>query len=83
MSIAASALLSSSTSTQQQLQALLLGKCTRQLSDQHFDNVIDDWCLRHYPVQPHTGTNASKQHSWDMPSVDATFSSLLAAQPDD
>ena len=82
MSIAPSAFLSSSTSTQQ-LQTLLLDKCAWQLSDQHFDNVLDDWCQRHYPVQPPTGTNASKQRSWDMPSVDATFNSLFAAQPDD
>ena len=41
MSIAPSAFLSSSTSTQQ-LQALLLGKCTWQQSDQYFDNVMDD-----------------------------------------
>ena len=82
MSIAPSAFLSSSTSTQQ-LQTLLLDKCAWQLSDQHFNNVLDDWCQRHYPVQPPTGTNASKQRSWDMPSVDATFNSLFAAQPDD
>ena len=82
MSIAPSAFLSSSTTTQQ-LQTLLLDKCAWQLSDQHFDNVLDDWCQRHYPVQPPTGTNASKQRSWDMPSVDATFNSLFAAQPDD
>ena len=82
MSIAPSAFLSSSTSTQQ-LQTLLLDKCAWQLSNQHFDNVLDDWCQRHYPVQPPTGTNASKQRSWDMPSVDATFNSLFAAQPDD
>ena len=81
MSIALSAFLSSSTSTQQ-LQTLLLGKCVWQLSDRHFDNFLDDWCQRHYPVQPPTGTNASKQRSWDMPSVDATFNSLFAAQPD-
>ena len=43
MSIVLSAFLSLSTSTQQ-LQALLLGKCTWQLSDQHFDNIMDDWC---------------------------------------
>ena len=57
MSIAPSAFLSSSTSTQQ-LQTLLLDKCAWQLSDQHFDNDLDDWCQRHYPVQPPTGTNA-------------------------
>ena len=82
MSIAPSAFLSSSTSTQQ-LQTLLLGKCTWQLSDQHFDHAMDDWCQRHNPVQPPTGTIASKQRSRDMPSVDATFNSLFAAQPDD
>ena len=43
MSIARPAFLSSSTSTQQ-LQALLLGKCTWQLSDQHFGIVMDDQC---------------------------------------
>ena len=79
MFIAPSAFLSSSTSIQQ----LLLDKCAWQLSDQHFDNVLDDWCHCHYPVQPPTGTNASKQRSWDMSSVDATFNSLFAAQPDD
>ena len=82
MSIVPSALLSSSTSTQQ-LKALLLGKCTWQLSDQHFDNFRDDWCQRHYPVLPPTDNNACKQHPWDMLSVDATFNSLFAAQPDD
>ena len=41
MSITPSAFLSSSTSTQQ-LQALLLDKCAWQLSDQHFDNIMDD-----------------------------------------
>ena len=43
---------------------------------------MDDWCQHHYPVQPPTGTNESKQYSWDVPSVDATFISLFAAQPD-
>ena len=43
MSVAPSAFLSSSISTQQ-LQTLLLDKCAWQLSDQHFDNVLDDWC---------------------------------------
>ena len=46
MLIALSAFLASSTSTQQ-LQAILLGKCKWQLSDQHFDNIMDDWCQRH------------------------------------
>ena len=41
MSIAPSAFLLSSTSTQH-LQALLLGKCTWRLSDSHFDNVMND-----------------------------------------
>ena len=82
MSIAPSAFLLSPTSTQQ-LQTLLLDKCTWQLSDQHFDNAMDDWCQRHYPGQPPTGTNASKQRSWDMATVDATFNSLFSAQPDD
>ena len=82
MSLAPSAFLASSTSTQQ-LQALLLDKCTWQLSDQHFENVMDDWCQRYYPVQPPTGTNASKQRSLDIPSVDAIFDSLFAAQPGD
>ena len=82
MFIAPSAFLASSTSTQQ-LQALLLSKCTWQLSDQHFDNVMDDWCQLHYPVLPPIGTNASKQRSRDMSSVDATFNSLFAAQPND
>ena len=81
ISLAPSAFLSSSTSTQQ-LQALLLGKCTWQLSDQHFNYATDYWCQRLYPLQPPTGTNTSKQRSWDMPSVDATFNSLFAAQPD-
>ena len=62
MSIAPLAFLSSSTSTQQ-LQTLLLDKCSWQLSDQHFDNFLDYWCQRHYPVQPLTCTNASKQRS--------------------
>ena len=75
MSIAPSAFLSLSTSIQQ-LQAMFLRKCTRQLSDQHFDNVLDGRYQRHYPVQSPTGTNASKQLSCDMPSVDATFNSL-------
>ena len=44
---------------------------------------MDDWCLRHYPVQPPIGTKARKQRSWDVPSVIATFNYLLAAQPDD
>ena len=39
---------------------------------------MDNWCQCQYPVQPPTGTNASKQSSWDMPSVDTTFNSLLA-----
>ena len=43
---------------------------------------MDDKCQRHYTVQPRTSTNASKQHSWDMSSVDATFNFLYAAQPD-
>ena len=59
ISIAPPAFLSSSTSTQQ-LQALLVGKCTWQLSAHHFDNVMDDWCQRHYPVLPPTGTSANK-----------------------
>ena len=48
------------------------------MSDQHFNK-----CQRHYPAQPPTGNNASKQCSWDMLSVVATFNSLFAAQPDD
>ena len=35
-----------------------------------------------YSLPTATGTNVSKQRSWDMPSVDATFNSLFAAQPD-
>ena len=34
-------------------------------------------------VQPLIGTDTSKQRSWDMPSIDASFNSLFAAQPDD
>ena len=71
-----------STSTQQ-LQALLLSKCTWQLSDQHFNYILDDWCQRNYLILPPTGINASRQHYWDKPSVDATFNSLFAAQPVD
>ena len=82
MSIAPSAFLSSSKSIQQ-LQTLFLNKRACQMSDQHFNNVLDNWCQRHYPVQPPSGTNASKQRSWDMPSVDAIFNSLFAVQPDD
>ena len=44
---------------------------------------MGDWCQLHYPVQPPTGTNAIKQRSQDMSSVDATFNSQFAAQPDD
>ena len=82
MSIAPLAFLSSSTSTQQ-LKVLLLCKFTWQLSGQYLDNVLDHWSLRHYPVQPFTDTNVSKQSSWDMPLVDATFHSLFAVQLDD
>ena len=67
----------------EQLQVLLLDKCTWQLSNQHFDNVMEDWCQRHYPVLPPTGFNANRQRSWDKPSIDTTINSLLAAQPDD
>ena len=42
---------------------------------------MDDWCQLHYPVQPPTGTNAT--NACDMPSINATFNSLFAAQPDD
>ena len=44
---------------------------------------MDDWCQRHYPAQPPTGANESKQRSWNMSSVDATFNYLFEAQPDD
>ena len=43
---------------------------------------MNDWCQHHCPVQPPTGTDASKQRSGDMPSVNGTFNSLFAAQPD-
>ena len=44
---------------------------------------MDGWYQRYYTVQPLTGTDASKQRSWDIPLIDATFNSLYAAQPDD
>ena len=43
------------------------------------------WCQDYYlkyPLYSPLGTNASKQRSWDMPSVDATFKFLFAAQLD-
>ena len=81
-SIAPPAFLSSATSTQQ-LQSLLLAKCSWEHFDRQFDIILNDWCQVNFPVLPPTGIAANKQRSWDKPLVDATYKTLLAAQPDD
>jgi len=80
--IAPSAFLSSVSSTQQ-LQNELLYQCTWDAPDQHFNRLLAEWSDSHHPVQPPTGSLAGKQSSWDKSVVEATYTSLLASQPDE
>jgi hypothetical protein len=81
-SIASSAFLASVSSTDQ-LQSLLLARCSFHAQDHQLDRRLAEWCVIHQPLQPPAGQAAFKQSAWDKPAVDSTFSSLLAAQYDD
>ena len=80
--IAPSAFLASVTRTEQ-LQSLLLARCSFNTNDYHFDYVLSDWCAKFQPLLPPSGLTAAKQSSWDKPYVDATFRSLLLATEHD
>jgi hypothetical protein len=80
--IASSTFLASEFSTNQ-LQTLLLARCSFNTRDIQLDCRLAEWCLHHQPLQPPNGQAAFRQSAWDKPTVDAIHSSLLAAQYDD
>lgn len=45
-----------SSASTQQLQIMLSVSCTWQLSNQHFDSILDDWWQHHYLVLPPIGS---------------------------
>jgi hypothetical protein len=79
--LALSCFLASESSTQQ-LQNLLLIHCDAAL-DIHYTDMLATWTSTFQPLPPPTGILAFKQRSWDQPSVDTSFATLLASQPDD
>jgi hypothetical protein len=70
-------------SSTNQLQSLLLARCSFHAQDHQLDRRLAEWCMIHQPLQPPAGQAAFKQSAWDKPAVDSTLSSLLAAQYDD
>jgi hypothetical protein len=80
--LALSAFLASVSSTKQ-LQDLLLARCQITSFDLHHESLLIKWTTTFQPASPPTGALTHKQQSWDKPSVDSSFLSLLDSQPDD
>ena len=60
----------------------MLSRCQFATLDNHFDAQLTDWSVKHQPTLPPAGKLANKQSSWDKHTVEATYATLLAAQPD-
>jgi hypothetical protein len=80
--IALPAFLASEHSTQH-LQNKLLEHSTIDTYDKHLTQLTTIWLSSHPTSVPPAGPQATKQRYWDKPSVDSTYSELLASQPDE